>query len=278
MKKTCDDVFAVAISPCFDACRRIGDQLGWQTTKIDDSAYVIQWRPASSLKTWTMDYVTISLEPVDTSHTRVSFTYQNVQLVDPLHVFHKRMMGHFEQFRARLGALVSTQGSARQGPTCPSCGESFAVGIQFCPNDGTALVSDRPNQRMNAFCPNCGVRLSEKTKFCPSCGAAQDAAPQTKGMQVETCEIVFLKIGSGLAGTKGCFEAKAIGPNGTYSAGVSPDFSTSFDASGPVIKASNKPIVGIHSGLVDGLVSEGWEPTGDRGAEWWSQRFRRRIA
>ena len=276
MKKTWEDVFAVAIIPCFDACRRIGDQLGWQTTKIDGSAYMIQWRTPSSPMGWGVvvlgENVMISLEPVDTSHTRVSFTCQNLQLADPLSLFEKRMTKFSEPFRTRLNEL------ARPGPTCPACGTSFAAGTRFCPTDGTPLAPNQLLQQTDAFCANCGARLSQGIRFCPDCGAPQAGTTQAVGQRVTTCEIVFVQIAAGLTGAKGYFEAKAIGPNGTYSAGLSQAFRAGFNASGPDIKASDKQVMELHRELIDRLVKEVWEPTSDRGAEWWNQRFRRQIS
>ncbi|MCX6032986.1 MAG: zinc ribbon domain-containing protein [Chloroflexi bacterium] len=279
MKKTWEDVFTVAISLCFDACYRLGDQLGWQSIKLDSSAYMIQWRPALSLMKWGVgEYVTISLEPVDTSHTRVSFTYQNLGLADPFSLFDKRMTKYSEPFRMRLNALAQPPPPTLQGPTCPACGTAFAAGTRFCPNDGNPLAPDHLTQQADAFCANCGARLSKGTRFCPDCGATQKEATLTRGKRVTTCEIVFVQTASGLTGAKGCFEAKAIGPSGTYSAGLSQVFQTGLNASGPDIKASNKQVMELHRELIDRLVNEGWEPTGDRGAEWWNQRFRRQIA
>jgi hypothetical protein len=135
------------------------------------------------------------------------------------------------------------------------------------------------------FCINCGTQLPDEAKFCWKCGTPQKSSVQADELKWETCEIVW-KMTSGalglilgpIAGVKGYFWAKAIGPSGVYVAGKSQTIWVgNFYTGGPLPRERNQAHFAAHNALVAQLVNDGWEPTGDKGAEWWSNRFRRRV-
>jgi hypothetical protein len=91
----------------------------------------------------------------------------------------------------------------------------------------------------------------------------------------ETCEIrTHIEKGSyfSIRPTTIYFIARAIGPQGEYVAATSP----------PVDKwawdthRQDAALDTAHRALIRTLAAAGWEPT-DRGAEWWQDRFRRRV-
>ena len=119
------------------------------------------------------------------------------------------------------------------------------------------------------FCNNCGTELPEEANFCSNCGKPQKPDVLAEVAKWETCEIE-----RGIVGKSGifrdnvfAFNAKAIGPQGVYTAGESSQF---ID----IEHAEEKKIV---EDLINKLVESGWEPTGSKGSSWWAHRFRRRI-
>lgn len=131
------------------------------------------------------------------------------------------------------------------------------------------------------YCWSCGNQLADDANFCPKCGKSQGHEGQLLGSSStedrwETCEIVFDHMQHLLAGAIFWFWARAIGPNGEYSAGNSRQIivgSRFFDEP----KMNDRETKMAHSGLVAELVSGGWEPTTERGPNWWNYRFRRCV-
>jgi hypothetical protein len=135
------------------------------------------------------------------------------------------------------------------------------------------------------FCSSCGHELREGEKFCAECGTPVDeSAPQTQPppqpITYETCEIDVHYLNGTFFSTqwRGVFMAKAVGPEGIYSAGYSTmhltggyiniTFERTFDNMEKAQRAVN--------GLVQHLVTTGWEPTVN-GPEWWQYRFQRPV-
>ena len=133
------------------------------------------------------------------------------------------------------------------------------------------------------YCWNCGSQLPDEAIFCHKCGKQQRYGGQQIGssltkdnITLETCEIVFDSTQHLVAGAIFWFWAKAIGPNGEYSAGNSPQVivgSRFFDEP----KMNDRQTKMAHSSLVAALVSDGWEPMPVRGPNWWNYRFQRRA-
>jgi len=277
MKMTHEVDFRVSIQPCYDLCHKIGSELGWKTIEADRSNYVLKWQKGSN--NWIsrrVYYITISMRPSDTLGTHVTFTMEDTHaLYDLAGALNKQLIQLFEPFRARIVTLPRIEGPVSEGFQCPTCGKTFAAGTQFCPIDGTPISPDQFHKKFPLFCISCGAQLPDEANFCLKCGKPQKAIAQADSFRWETCEIIFVQLSAGLGGAKGYFEAKAIGPNGTYSAGVGQTFGAGFGTWAP--DATNPKVVGLHNVFIDQLVGEGWEPSGDRGTDWWNQRFRRRI-
>jgi len=130
------------------------------------------------------------------------------------------------------------------------------------------------------YCWNCGTQLPDNANFCSKCGKQQKPGeqpiePNLKEEKWETCEILFdsqYQLGRGWIFW---FWAKAIGPEGEYSAGSSGQL-----LAGPIFdkpNSDNRETKMAHSELVAKLVSDGWEPVPNKGSNWWNDRFRRRV-
>ena len=91
---------------------------------------------------------------------------------------------------------------------------------------------------------------------------------------METCEIVYEEVKWGLINSKYKFWASAIGPQGSYNAGSSPVFKNERTF-GP--SSTDKQSLNAHNALIQKLIKDGWESTGDRGTAWFNYRFRRQV-
>lgn len=123
------------------------------------------------------------------------------------------------------------------------------------------------------FCSNCGTNLPDGANFCLTCGKPQTQGLPADAPKSETCEINYKVTHDGLTGTRGYFCVDAIGPDGPYMANRSEEFSCGYNTWTPGVNHAPR-----HKALVDSLVKDGWEPTGDRGEAWWQNRFRRTAA
>jgi DNA-directed RNA polymerase subunit RPC12/RpoP len=73
---------------------------------------------------------------------------------------------------AEIESLKNTQLDTETGqPTCPHCGQTFAVGDAFCSGCGHSLASIKTEQNV---CPNCGNTFQPDDAFCAKCGVALD--------------------------------------------------------------------------------------------------------
>jgi hypothetical protein len=122
------------------------------------------------------------------------------------------------------------------------------------------------------FCINCGANLPDEANFCLKCGKQQKQGVQTDETKWETCEINYKVAHDGLTGTRGCFRAEAIGFDGVYEAGRSQEFGCGYNMWLPDSKNEAH-----YNALIENLVKDRWEPTGERGEHWWNNRFRRKI-
>ena len=130
--------------------------------------------------------------------------------------------------------------------------------------------------KLEMFCSNCGIQLPDDANFCLKCGKPQKAGIQVDEPKWETCEIKWTSSQRNLiANHKMQFWADAIGPNGSYNAGESPIFEHPYSEREP--ESNNRKDSDAHKNLISKLVADGWEPTGNRGTAWFSNRFRRRI-
>lgn len=128
------------------------------------------------------------------------------------------------------------------------------------------------------YCWNCGAQIPDESIFCFKCGKTQKQVSQNDEVK-EPCEIVSEKVADGgiFSGDRFKFWAKAIGPNGQYSAGESKVFTGYYGGHYSYPDKDNKENQEALESLVNWLVKDGWEATGDRGSEWWNIRFRRRY-
>ncbi len=135
------------------------------------------------------------------------------------------------------------------------------------------------------FCYNCGIQLPDEASFCWKCGKPQKQESETtepkqgEESKLEICEIVSKKVRQGgvFSGDSFIFWARAIGPKGQYDAGQSETFTGYYGGSYSYPDSERNDNQDALKGLIDELVKDGWAPTGDRGSDWWSYRFRRRI-
>jgi len=129
------------------------------------------------------------------------------------------------------------------------------------------------------YCQKCGTRLPPGALYCFKCGAPvntgknQENSPNVEP-QWEYCEIVFDKK-QRLLYWEAFFWAKAISSDGVYEAAKSP-IVKKWDIP-EVPKRDDQSYARIHNLLINQLIAEGWEHTGDRGEKWWNVRFRRNI-
>ena len=50
---------------------------------------------------------------------------------------------------------------------CPTCGDRYQEGTEFCKDCGTKLVRD---EKVKVICPKCNAEYEEGTNFCNVCG------------------------------------------------------------------------------------------------------------
>lgn len=95
----------------------------------------------------------------------------------------------------------------------------------------------------------------------------------------EYCEVEFENIQSfsnyvlGIA-YNGRFVAKGVGPQGTYQVGRT----QSFPYLPPINSGKQKTAENYLGIITSWLLENGWEPTDTKGQNWFSFRFRRKIA
>ena len=121
------------------------------------------------------------------------------------------------------------------------------------------------------FCSNCGTELPTDAAFCWKCGKPTKPGTRAEEPKGETCEIVYEEIYH-VWYPEHKFWAQAIGANGRYSAGEIVFKNNSWN----VLSDDRKTVAALDS-LINKLVQEGWESTGDRGRNWFNHRFRRRV-
>ena len=127
------------------------------------------------------------------------------------------------------------------------------------------------------FCWNCGTQIPDEASFCLKCGKPQKQGSQKDEIK-ETCEIDSEKVADGsiLSGDHFKFWGRAIGTRGQYSAGESKVFTGYYGGSYSYPDKDNKENREALESLVNWLVKDGWEATGDRGSNWWNLRFQRK--
>ncbi len=127
------------------------------------------------------------------------------------------------------------------------------------------------------FCMKCGTQIPDDANFCYKCGATSigQAVRITDEPKWEHCEIVYDCNEGFVSGHDFWFWAKAVGTSGTYCAASSTHAKYWYGDGTP---NSEWPVhTQLHSELVRKLVADAWEPTGERGNNWWNMRFKRRI-
>lgn len=123
------------------------------------------------------------------------------------------------------------------------------------------------------FCVNCGTQIPDAARFCGRCGAPQPR-PDPRAPTWEICEIAWRRRTHRVIFDDDCeFWAAANGADGPYSAGVSPRWGLFVPPPSPADPAT----AAAHRALVEELIQEGWQPTGERGDSWWTLRFRRPV-
>jgi hypothetical protein len=64
-------------------------------------------------------------------------------------------------------------------PTCPNCGQPFAIGDAFCSGCGQSLAEIKIEADENT-CPECGHAFQPGDAFCAKCGTALDSNITTR--------------------------------------------------------------------------------------------------
>jgi hypothetical protein len=120
------------------------------------------------------------------------------------------------------------------------------------------------------LCQNCGTQAPERANYCWKCGKPMRPGLQKEDTFLESCEITFTSDDPSYG--IGSFAAKAIGVFGVYIFGMSSGFHCEKlpDHLNPDHHAKL-------DSLINRLVEAGWEPTCERGPEWWNFRFSRKV-
>ena len=128
------------------------------------------------------------------------------------------------------------------------------------------------------YCIGCGTELPDDANFCLKCGK-----PQKKGLKVandsiteakyETCEIGWDK--PSRLSLSLVFWAKAIGPNGSYSAGEVKFTPGPFRQRAYPESNESNAVEAVNT-LIKQLTQDGWQPL-TRGEGWFSYRFQRQV-
>jgi len=135
-------------------------------------------------------------------------------------------------------------------------------------------------------CKGCGGSYDDKFKFCPYCGRS---TPEPESLKVEIkvsssdrfeiCQIENY-LWDGVEYSSGKFYAEAIGMNGEYVAGESPNYwvhhRTSVGGLGGLVNGYSGAGI-AHSFLINQLSEDGWEAVTLSGGKWWQTRFQRRV-
>lgn len=128
------------------------------------------------------------------------------------------------------------------------------------------------------FCIECGTQLPDEAKFCFKCGKPQVCGNSEIKPEQETCEIVYEIVGEKWGiypRTILRFKAQATGTKGEYCASMSNDFEANpFDYPGRPEKKNKKHKNALEF-LTDKLKQDGWQAEADKGADWFSLKFRR---
>ncbi len=127
------------------------------------------------------------------------------------------------------------------------------------------------------FCSNCGKEAADGGRFCAHCGspllgAGQGSPPPPPlpaAGPTEYCQIEQRRDENPFLGLTIYFYADALGTKGKYYAGESKRMKKFL------YLGIDKEVERIHREFVNRLVSEGWLPQPDRGAEWWQVRLRK---
>ena len=135
------------------------------------------------------------------------------------------------------------------------------------------------------YCVKCGAQLSLDAKFCFKCGTSVSQPVVSDNVQWEYCEVKQDNRGGCLAlgiGDVAWFYVDALGPKGTYIAGRSPALNAyKVSYYGPTSDLPNasdlRAFQTLHGEFVKTLLQDGWEPTPERGENWWNLRFKRRV-
>ena len=133
------------------------------------------------------------------------------------------------------------------------------------------------------YCAKCGHELPDDANFCLKCGKPQkESASHSLEAEIlyETCEIIVKDAPkAGIFNNSVILKAKAVGPNGVDYVGESAlvigEWNSVYKYNMP--KSSSKTSREIEK-LRSKLLSEGWEPTGQRApGAFWSHTFKRQI-
>ena len=126
------------------------------------------------------------------------------------------------------------------------------------------------------YCINCGTQIPDEANFCSKCGKLQTSKiEKVEETKWETCEIAYTVINQGhlLSNRRMMFWANAIGVNGNYNAGES----VPFEQYTTPPSSSDQRALAAHREFISQLTKNGWESAGDRGEDWWCNRFRRKA-
>jgi hypothetical protein len=130
------------------------------------------------------------------------------------------------------------------------------------------------------YCGNCGKSIPEDARYCCYCGKSTDPNSQNNNDKFiwEYCEIAWAGKYSKFRTlwSDAYFWAKAIGKKGVYNAGESPRFKSHAVGYGQTDKEKQIAVTD-HTILIEQLIKDGWEPTGELGSIWWDQKFRRKV-
>ena len=120
------------------------------------------------------------------------------------------------------------------------------------------------------YCQSCGTNLPEDAAFCMKCGKSTSAQVQSAP------RYEVLQIAGKLGFATNEFWAEATGPKGVYVAARYTYSDAIFWHTG-LIDENCKKCKHAHTEFVKKLVADGWEPSEERGNDWYALRFRRQV-
>lgn len=137
---------------------------------------------------------------------------------------------------------------------------------------------------MAIYCPQCGKELPEDAIFCMKCGKPLTAASQAvapPATQWEYCDIeeFLVKDSTLFSNSIYALRAAAVSPaRGHYEAKQSDSYNIESGSSKKAWVRDDLRRQDALDKLIKALATEGWELLPNKGKNWWSHKFRRRVS